>query len=434
MAQGSIIWRCRVCGNKSAGSCKHPRAGYSIVFRVGNRQRWQSVGRNKKDAERCLTDTLSHLHQGTFREPQPVLFGAFAQQWLEDYARGAVKPLTWRSYRGLMRVHLIPAFGHLLLMQITPQDVQSFLARCLRDKGLSPKTVNHLLILFKTMLKHARQWGLLRENPTELVKLVRVEQQEMDFLQPQEIPLLLQHADEPYRTLFLLAALTGMRRGELLGLQWGDIDWHRNVIHVRRTLYSQTKAELAELRESPTDVWRFSTPKSKRSIRAIEMSPKVREALELHRLICPVSPDDLVFCSKEGRPIYAENMIRREFLPALSRAGIRRIRFHDLRHTYTTLLIAQGENVKFVQSQLGHASIETTLDRYGHLLPDTHRQVGERLDAQVFGGAEGFRANTVLTKHPETTPTTIRHHADTVQHISPNSHMHQSLAISGKDG
>ena len=175
-----------------------------------------------------------------------------------------------------------------------------------------------------------------------------------------------------------------MRRGELLGLQWGDIDWDNNVIHVRRSLFRHNKEEL---NGGEKQLWRFSTPKSKRSIRTVDLSPKLRGALELHRLGCSVSPHDLVFCTSNGEPIDANNMVNREFLPALSRAGLRRVRFHDLRHTHTALLIAQGAHVKFIQSQLGHASITTTLDRYGHLLPEARHGAGERLDAMVFGQA-----------------------------------------------
>ena len=91
-------------------------------------------------------------------------------------------------------------------------------------------------------------------------------------------------------------------------------------------------------------------------------------------------------------------MVKREFLPTLARAGLRRIRFHDLRHTYTTLLIAQGENIKFIQSQLGHSSIEMTMDRYGHLLPETHGRVGERLDAQIFGSSADKKAGMEVTQ------------------------------------
>ena len=104
----------------------------------------------------------------------------------------------------------------------------------------------------------------------------------------------------------------------------------------------------------------------------------------MHRLTAPVSAYDLVFCNSDGNPLEPDNMVKREFLPALSFAGLRRIRFHDLRHSYTSLLIAQGENVKFIQSQLGHSSIQTTMDRYGHLLPTNQYGVGSKLDSQIF--------------------------------------------------
>ena len=402
MAQGSIIKRCPLCGNRANKPCAHKEARYTIVYRVGGRQRWETIGPNRHAAERRLAEVMADLHQGKFSLPKHILFRDFSDQWLKDYAEGTLKPLTLRLYRILVRVHLNPSFGEFPLMSITPQLVQRFLAECLRKKELSPRTRNYLLFLLKMMLKYARLWGYLKENPAEDIKPLREEHKEMAFLGPEEVQLLLKQADEPYRTLFLTAILTGMRRGELLGLQWGDIDWHNSRIHVRRTLYCHNKSELAERNESEKDKWRFSSPKTKKSVRAIEMSPRLKGALEMYRLQCPASPQDLVFCTGDGTPMDAQNMVKRQFLPALSRAGLRRIRFHDLRHTYTTLLIAQGENVKFIQSQLGHTSIEMTLDRYGHLLPDAHRGVGQRLDSQIFGGGERIPANTLLTKPAKT--------------------------------
>ncbi len=400
MAQGCIVRRCPACGNRRK-DCSHKGVKYAVVYLFEGHQRWETVGSNRHDAERRLTQVMAEIRQETYRLPTRIVFQEFAAQWLRDYARGAVKPLTFRVYRTLLKTRLIPTFGNLLLTQITQQGVQGFLAKCLHENKLSPKTANSLLLLLKLILKHACEWGHLARNPAASVKPVRVEPKEMAFLCPDEIQRFLKQADEPYRTLFLTALLTGMRRGELLGLQWGDLDWHNNRIHVRRTLYCHTKEELAELGESQK--WRFSTPKSQKSIRTIVMSPKLRDALELHRLVCPRSPYDLVFGTKQGQPLHAENVVKKEFLPTLSRAGLRRIRFHDLRHTYTTLLIAQGVHAKFIQAQLGHASIETTMDCYGHLLPEVGCQVGEQLDSQVFGahvvalanaGANGSSANT----------------------------------------
>jgi len=238
--------------------------------------------------------------------------------------------------------------------------------------------------MIKTIFKYARRWGYIQVSPAEDVDKYRVEHKEMDFLRPDEITLLLKHAKEPFRTFVFTAVLTGMRKGELLGLQWGDIDYNSNTIFVKRSLKWHTMKQSVNKRQR----WYFDTPKTKYSVRAVTMSPKLKEALEIHQITCPVNEWELVFTNKEGNPLDPDNLIKREFQPVLRMAGLRQIRFHDLRHTYTSLLIAQGENIKFIQSQLGHASIQTTMDRYGHLLPVDRVGVGSRLDNLVFKGGD----------------------------------------------
>lgn len=294
-----------------------------------------------------------------------------------------VKPSSFRNYRDTIRCHFNPAFGEVPLIHIHETDIRRFVVKTLKSR--KPKTVNNFIVQLKTMFKHAKRWGYLRENPVWDIEHVKEEHTEMEFLTPEEVRELLKHADEPCRTVIQLAVMTGLRRGEIFGLQWGDIDWFNNVIHVRRNLFWHVKSEIKDHKNQ--QLWRFLSPKTKRSIRSIVMSPSLREVLELHRMTCPVGRDDLIFCNKAGNPIDPPNFIKREFEPALMRAGLRKIRFHDLRHTYATLLIAQNENIKFIQSQLGHASIQTTIDRYGHILPNTHHGVGERLDKLVFGDA-----------------------------------------------
>jgi hypothetical protein len=151
-----------------------------------------------------------------------------------------------------------------------------------------------------------------------------------------------------------------MRRGELLGLKWEDIDLEGHRLFVRRAL------------------WRgkFVAPKSRRSRHTIDVAPTLRDALA--RLPSRFR-GDLVFCSEAGTALDPDNLMHRDFPRALRRAGVRRIRFHDLRHTYTSLLIAHGAHPKYIQVQLGHASIQTTLDRYGHLMPDAHTAEARKL-------------------------------------------------------
>ena len=200
------------------------------------------------------------------------------------------------------------------LRDVTLPHVREFI-KALLGKQLAAKTIRNVILILKQMFKHAVQWGYLDSNPVQYVELPRGEEKEMDILTTAEIRRLLEPQAEPLKTLLLTAMLTGMRQGELFGLQWSDIDFDGHRIHVRRSLW------------------------------------------------------------------------HREFPRALRRAGLRHVRFHDLRHTYTSLLIAQGAHPKYIQAQLGHASIQTTLDRYGHLMPEIHQAEARKLDRLVFGDA-----------------------------------------------
>ena len=193
----------------------------------------------------------------------------------------------------------------------------------------------------------------------------------MDILLPEEIKLFLEHATPKYKTFFLTAILTGMRRGELLGLQWGDIDWNHNQIYVRRSLWKG----------------QFVSPKTKTSMRKIDMSPHLAMELRKHKFSNPVSDQDLIFCNPEGEPLDPDSLVKRQFLPALRRANIRQVRFHSLRHANVALRIEQGQNIKYIQNQLGHASCQITLDRYGHLIKEINSEQAKKLD-NILGFVE----------------------------------------------
>jgi integrase len=150
---------------------------------------------------------------------------------------------------------------------------------------------------------------------------------------------------------------------------WGDVDLERRVMYIRRTYYPGHG---------------FTEPKSASGRRAVKISPELAVILRELKEATESGAGDLIFGNCTGNPIDATNMLAREFRPALERASLRQIRFHDLRHTYAALQTASGENFKFIQHQMGHASITTTMDLYGHLLPEASEGAGERLDALVF--------------------------------------------------
>jgi integrase len=167
-----------------------------------------------------------------------------------------------------------------------------------------------------------------------------------------------------YRTFFMTAVLTGLRRGELLGLQGRDIDWNHNQIHVRRSLWES----------------QIVSPKTKSSVRRVDMTPTLAQAFRKHKFSCSIEDSGFVFCNPEGKPLDPGSLVRRQFLPALQRAGVKRVRFHDLRHTNVALRLEQGQNIKYIQNQLGHASIQTTIDSYGHLLKEVNTEQAMKLE------------------------------------------------------
>jgi integrase len=172
---------------------------------------------------------------------------------------------------------------------------------------------------------------------------------------------------------YVTAILTDMRRGELVGLQWSDIDFNHNQIHIRRAFCNTSKA--------------FVTPKTKNSKRRIDLSPTLVHGLKKHKLASGANNLDLVFSNSDGKPLCPDNMVKRQFLPALRRAKIRDIRFHDLRRTNVALRIEQGQNIFYISKQIGHASVKTTLDVYGHLLKEVHAEQAQKLDT-ILGFVE----------------------------------------------
>jgi integrase len=272
-------------------------------------------------------------------------------------------------------LHIGPFFGQMRLDEITLPHVRA-LVKALLAKRLAPSTILKVVVLLKEMFKHAVQWEHLDANPAQYVERPRVETEEMEVLTPPEIRRLLAAADEPVRTMLLCAVLTGLRRGELLGLKWEDVDLQASKIHVRRA------------------VWRgkLITPKSRRSRRVIDMAPTLKAALAT---LPTRFQGELVFTAEGGGLIDPDNFMHRDWVRLLRRSELKRIRFHDLRHTYASLLILQGAHPKYIQAQLGHASIQTTLDRYGHLMPQIHEAEARKLDRLVFdegrsGGTDAF--------------------------------------------
>ena len=336
---------------------------------------------NRRLARRILAQREAEAILGQHRvlPGQTPRFGEFADGWLRRKARD-LRLKTLESYQATVDVHLQPVFGEMRLGAITRRDVEAFLT-AKRENGtrrgkqkkrvpLSVTTINYGLSVLKFVLKDAVDQGVLGQNPAAAVKPLRSpdhdDRDTMRILQPAEIVNLLQAADGPYRSLYQLAVHSGMRRGELVALRWSDIDLRLGVVHVRRTRGRVKDGDEYLVVEGPV--------KTRASRRTIDISRPVLLAL-------PASDvdGDYVFRNREGGPLDPDN-VDRSFARYLTLAELPMVRFHDLRHTHASLLIAAGVHPKAIQARLGHTSITTTLNTYGHLMPNAFQGVGEKLD------------------------------------------------------
>jgi integrase len=322
------------------GCLQKKNKAYYVVLPINGKRKWFKGGKTKRDAQKVLTDKLSEINSGCYKEIPKTTFKTFSKHWLKTYAEVNVKPSTLARYEDV----ITPAFWFYQMSDISTGQLQLYISE--RLKKVSARTVIQEITVIKEMFKHALKWGYVKLNAAELLDRPKFEKPEIELLTPDEIEKFLAGITGHYRVAFLTTVLTGMRAGELWGLQWDDINWNAKQIHIKRSLWRGS----------------FQTPKWK--------------------LACPISKDDLVFPDKNGQPTPHDNAIRRHFIPALKKAGLPKVSFHSLRHTNASIRIQSGQNIKYIQSQLGHSSINVTMDTYGHLFNDENfsRQQVELLE------------------------------------------------------
>ena len=302
----------------------------------------------------------------------------YATRWLDDGA-AARKASTQRFYGFNLTGHVLPVFGATPVPSLTRADCRDLMTHC-RTKGLKPASMRGVNRTLSAVLSQAVEDALLPANPAfRMGKHLRTGDEIPTEIQPftrEEAHTLVEKAEElfpEYASLFLCALRTGMRLGELLALQWGDLDFNSRCIHVQRNRVAGN----------------LTTTKNKQR-RRIDMSVQLSAALRELRTVrkraaiqAGAKMTSWVFLTPDGNPIDGDNLRHRVFYRLLERAELRRIRFHDLRHTFASLLIQQGESLAYVQEQLGHSSVQVTVDVYGHLIPGANRDAVDRLDAHL---------------------------------------------------
>jgi len=348
---------------------RHGRGSrYVAVWRDEYRRQRKRSFRLKADAQRFLRETERALDLGLVADPAAANIGfeEYVDIWLANADH--LRPKTASDYASIIRNHLVPALGSIPLGRIRPQHGTD-LVGTLRERGLAGSTINKVIRLANTVLNAAVAEQRLQTNPFAHVKRPPEERRELRILTPAELSSLLGHLDEHYRCFVLTAAVTGLRFGELAGLRPQNIDLERCRILV-----------VEQLTKGPSGPVRGPL-KTRASQRSVAIPDQL--ATELKRQLDHRSTDGYAFPSRHGTPVRHSNFLRRHWAPAVRDAGLGRVRFHDLRHAAATWAISVGAPATLVQKRLGHASVVTTLQTYGHLLPGIDEEIANRLDSVV---------------------------------------------------
>jgi integrase len=369
------------------GNLRTRRGAWYGQWWVGDRQIQRKVGpkrqpgsrqgltRKQAEAElrRRIESTEATPPTGS---PSVAEIGERLVRALEAQGR---KASTLAAYESTLRAHLVPHFGDRAIHRITTEDVEAFVAGE-RAKGCAPKSIRNYLGILHSVLEFAK----VRPNPVTDARKPEAEDTDSDirFLTEEELEAVLRavpddHLGPTDRALYLTAALTGLRQGELFALRWRDVDWTAARIRVRRS-YARKRAG----REA-----QFGRPKSKRSTRSVPMHDRVGQALERHYQTSGYqADDDLVFCHPHtGGPLDHSKVLKR-FKDALESAKVRPLRFHDLRHTFGTQMAGAGVPMRTLQEWMGHRDIKTTMIYADYQASDQERELVERAFAGTKSG------------------------------------------------
>jgi integrase len=395
-----------VKGRRQRGSVVSKGGFYFAVFRdKQGKQKWigERFGQGFKThagARRRLNEILVEVERGAYIQPKAGTFEQFAQEWLEG--RLGIEGGTLSAYGSIIRKHLIPHLGEMQVGEVEESHYQALAAAL--TKKVQPKTLGNIMTLLNTMLggkfgRSAVKEGYIRHNPAKGVELPKRHKKEVVPPTPEQVAQLLEAAQEIGGIRYgvvLVGASAGPRRGELLALHYGDIDWFNSEIRIRQSIKKAKGVDGVHKWQ-----WKMDIPKSPKSRRRIGMTQTVRAFLAGMKEVTGATDGDLIFSKGSVGlepadawidPDYFDDAV---FAPIADKAGMSGMRFHDLRHFFASVLIAQGESVKYVQDQLGHSSSQITLDTYGHLFPQSRQEATSKLDRML---AAAFSNKTLGSK------------------------------------
>lgn len=350
-------------------------------------------GMGKREAEKELAKFVVEVEAGEYIAPEKMKFEAFVQEWYTKYAKKEISPRTLDIYMRFLKNRILPVFGHMRLDQIKPFHIVKFLSE-LSDEGsrhdgkegrLSSGTVHYLYRVINNVLSRAEEWRIIKKNPASDVKKPKVTYKEVEVYTEEEVAKLFEALEKEqihWRMMITLAITTGLRRGELVGLEWKHIDLENGTLEVKQSISMMVNGEPI-----------ITEPKTKKSKRKISLPDALILELKeyyLHARKVRFQMGDkwrggdrfFVFCNPDGKPFYPETPYL-HFRSFLRKNGLRYIRFHDLRHTSATLLINSGVHAKIISERLGHASITTTMNVYGHALQSADKEAANKFNSII---------------------------------------------------
>lgn len=345
--------------------------------KTGKRKQKEVGGfRTKEEAQEAAVRIQSELLNGTYVEPTKLTVGEFLLDFVENTLKYEVAPNTYEQRMTFVKNHIQPNIGSLRLTDLTPNHVQKFYNSLREHYGAG--YVQNIGNLLSKAFTQAVKWNMISRNPIPLVKKPSLSRKntKMKTWTVEDQRKFLDYAkDGPklYYVIFLLALTSGMRKGELLGLIWDDVDTKKGIVSIKRTIvYAQRKLYLKDM------------PKTESAIRTIQLPEPTIKVMKQWKLECPANELNILFPSPKTKGILYPNSLDKQLAKTIKGAGVPEITMHGLRHTFATTLLGSNVNPKIVQEMLGHATIKTTMDTYSHVLPNMQKDAASQLGAVLF--------------------------------------------------
>ena len=382
--EGSIFQRAdgRWCGILSLG------------WENGRRKRKSYYGATAAEVQEQLLKGRSDHSRGLPVAIERQTVGEYLDHWLEHTLKAKAKARSYESFSTIARLHIKPAIGQIQLHKLAPQHIQRLLDEKSKQ-GLSPQTVTNMRTVIRSALGQALKWNLVSRNSAALVNAPRIPRKQIEPLNPEHARKLLEIAKgSRFQAIYTIALTLGLRRGEVLGLRWADVDLDGRALRVNQSMQriatgSHEKGKRSELRTTET--------KTDGSRRTIALPDSLVRALKLHRarqaelrLAAGTEwlDNDLVFTNATGQPIEPV-VLHRDYKALLKKAELpTTLRFHDLRHSAASLLLAQGVHPRAIMELLGHSSITVTMNVYGHVMPAMMRDAADKMDSILRSSVE----------------------------------------------